>query len=130
MKSAGMSVLRIFIGHVYENNKNSGNAELMDLEPYKLGQYDDTILKRIDILMYEASQRNIKLIIACGDRYQLGFWDTDIYAQTYGIAEWGSSGAQQIYDASAFYTSNSAMTHFDKRIDRTLLILLSSYSNS
>lgn len=130
MKSAGMSVLRIFIGHVYANNKNSGNPEIMDLEPYELGKYDDSILKRIDILMYEASQRNIKLIIACGDRYQLGFWDTDIYAQTYGIADWGSSGAQQIYDASVFYTDNGAMTFFDKRIDRKSWIATITWSSS
>lgn len=118
MQSAGMSVIRIFITHVYENNKNSGNPEVQDLEPNQLGVYDDDILKRIDILMYEAAKRNMKLIIACGDRYALGFWDTDLYATTYGIADQGSTGAQMISDASVFYTSNSAMTHFDKRIDR------------
>lgn len=119
MKGAGMSVVRIFITHIYENNKNSGNDEIPDLEQWGLGQYDDTILKKIDKLMAECYARNLKLIIACGDRYALGFWDTDQYAYAYGIVS-GGSGAQKISDASTFYTSNSAMTYFDHRIDHIL----------
>lgn len=119
MKGAGMSVVRIFITHIYSNNKGSGNDEIPDLEQWELGKYDDTILKKIDKLMAECYERNLKLIIACGDRYALGFWDTDQYAYAYGIVS-GGSGAQKISDASEFYTSNSAMTYFDKRIDHIL----------
>ena len=120
LQSAGMSVIRVFITHIYPNNKGSGNPEIPDLEPTQLGQYDDTILEKIDALMYECSQRNIKLIIACGDRYALGFWDTDQYALTYGIVD-GGSGAQMVSDASTFYTDNGAMTFYDHRLDRECL---------
>jgi hypothetical protein len=119
MKDAGMSVVRVFITHIYENNKGSGNDEIPDLEQWGLGQYDDTILKKIDKLMSECYARKMKLIIACGDRYALGFWDTDQYAYAYGIVSSGS-GAQKVADASAFYTSTSAKTYFDKRIDHIL----------
>lgn len=118
MKSTGMSMLRIFVAHVYPNNKNSGNDEVMDLEPTTLGVYDDTILKKIDQLMLECSQRNIKMIIALGDRYALGFWDTDTYATSHGIAPLGSLGGQKISDASSFYLDASSKTAFDNRIAR------------
>lgn len=119
MKGAGLSVVRVFITHVYYNNKGSGNEEIPDLEQNGLGDYDDTILELIDQLMLECYERNIKLIIACGDRYALGFWDTDQYAYAYGIVD-GGSGAQKVSDASTFYTSNSAMTYFDHRIDHIM----------
>lgn len=123
MSGAGMKVVRIFITHVYENNKNSGNPEVPDLEQWAVGQYDDTILGLIDQLMVDASDRGMKLIIACGDRYALGFWDTDQYAYQYGIVD-GGSGAQKISDASVFYTSNDAMLNYDHRIDRELTVLI------
>lgn len=116
MKSAGMSTVRIFLTYIYAGNKGSNNRELPELEPEKLGVYDDTQLEAVDQLMVEAHARGIKLVIAVHDRYALGFWGTDVYATTFGIASPGSSGAQQIFDASAFYTSNTAMSYMDKRI--------------
>lgn len=118
MKSAGMSVLRIFVTHIYQNNKGSGNDEIPDVEPVTLGVYDDTILRKIDVLMSECAQRGIKLIISMGDRYALGWWDTDAYATTFGVAAPGTTGAQVITDASAFYSTWQAKDAFDKRIDR------------
>ena len=117
MSGAGMKVVRIFLTHVMENNKGSGNDEVPDLEQWAVGQYDDTILGLVDQLMVETVDRGMKLIIALGDRYALGFWDTDQYAYKYGIVD-GGSGAQKVSDASVFYTSNDAMTNYDHRIDR------------
>lgn len=118
--TGGITVVRIFIAHVNANNKGSNNPDVNDLEPVALGTYDDTILEKIDQLMLDCSTRGIKLIIACHDRYALGFWDTDQYALTYGIVSPGTSGAQQIVNAKVFYTSNPCMTFFDHRIDHIL----------
>ena len=64
---------------------------------------------------------DMKLIIAMGDRYSLGFWDTDAYALKYGIVGSGTAGqAQQVANAATFYTSNDAMSFFDKRIKHVL----------
>lgn len=112
-----MSVVRIFISHVGQNNKNSGNDELNDLEGWGVGDYDDTVLEKIDQLMVELQERNMQLIISIHDRYALGFWDTDQYAYKYGIVS-GGSGAQRISDASNFYTDGDAISNMDKRIAR------------
>ena len=117
MANSGMKMVRIFIAHIYYNNKGSGNKEIPDLEQWGIGQYDDTILKLIDQLMVEVQDRGMKLIIACGDRYALGYWDTDQYAYQYGIVG-GGSGAQRIADATTFYTSNDAQYNYDMRIER------------
>lgn len=61
----------------------------------------------------------MKLIIALGDRYALGFWDTDAYAYKYGIVS-GGSGAQMISDASNFYTNKDAIYNYDQRIKHIL----------
>lgn len=114
-----MKVVRIFLTHVMENNKGSGNDEVPDLEQWAVGQYDDTILGLVDQLMVETVDRGMKLIIALGDRYALGFWDTDQYAYKYGIVD-GGSGAQKVSDASVFYTSDDAMTNYDHRIDHIM----------
>jgi hypothetical protein len=60
----------------------------------------------------------MKLIIAMGDRYALGYWQTDAYALKYGIVQPGTSGAQQIDDASPFYTSEDAIHEYDNRLKR------------
>ena len=66
-------------------------------------------------------ESDMKLIIAIGDRYALGFWDTDAYALKYGIVRAGTGGqAQQVADATVFYTSNDAQSYFDKRIRHVL----------
>ena len=60
----------------------------------------------------------MKLIIALGDRYALGFWETDAYAIKYGLVAPGTSGVQQVHDASKFYLSEEATSSFDNRIRR------------
>lgn len=57
-----MKTVRIFITHVQQNNKNSGNDEVPDLEQWGVGTYDDTILNKVDILMKECSDRGKHLL--------------------------------------------------------------------
>lgn len=75
VSGAGLSVVRIFIAGVGANNKGSSNDAVPDreydlsdrfaavadcvrkVEPNQVGQYDDTILYKIDQLMYDCKQR-------------------------------------------------------------------------
>lgn len=80
MVAANMKVLRIFLSYTYHNNKGSGSVEMPDrkrslarsdaphrltsmspVEPSKVGEYDDTILKAIDQLMVECKERGASL---------------------------------------------------------------------
>ncbi|KAH8918707.1 glycoside hydrolase family 5 protein [Atractiella rhizophila] len=120
LKDLGATTLRIFITSIYAGNKGSNNQAANDVEHNGVGKYDDHILVMVDKLMVEASARGIKLIIALGDRYALGFWSTDSYATKYGIVSPGSSGDQRVADASPFYTSKSAINSYDARIEHIL----------
>jgi len=61
MHDAGMKVVRIFISGVGKGSKGSSAVDVPDLEPQTVGVYDDTILERIDQLLYEAVSYGIKL---------------------------------------------------------------------
>ncbi|GAA6023569.1 hypothetical protein JCM10207_005717 [Rhodosporidiobolus poonsookiae] len=116
VKGAGFKVIRIFVASVLGNNKGSGNAAVNDLEHGGVGVYDDTILTKIDQLMVECQARGLKLLIALSDRYALGFWSTDSYALKLNIVKSGSSGAQKVANAAAFYTRDDAISAFDARL--------------
>ncbi|BGP24151.1 beta-1,3-mannanase [Rhodotorula toruloides] len=116
VKGAGFKVIRIFVASVGANNKGSNNQAVNDVEPIQVGTYDDTILTLIDQLMADCKDRGLKLMIALSDRYALGFWSTDSYATQLNIVKAGSSGVQQVADASSFYTSEWAIGMFDKRL--------------
>lgn len=120
LKDGGFSVVRIFIASVGANNKGSNSQAVNDVEPNTIGTYDDTILNLVDQLMYDCSQRGLKLLITLGDRYALGWWSTDAYALSLGIVKAGSSGVQQVTDASKFYTSSSAAASWDNRMAHIL----------
>ncbi|BGP53901.1 hypothetical protein JCM8202_006094 [Rhodotorula sphaerocarpa] len=116
IKSGGFSAVRIFIASVGSNNKGSSSQAVSDLESRDVGSYDDTILYLIDQLMVECKDRGLKLLIACSDRYALGFWSTDSYAVKLNLVKPGSTGAQKVSDASSFYTNSWAISMFDKRL--------------
>ncbi|KAM0747368.1 glycoside hydrolase [Meredithblackwellia eburnea MCA 4105] len=120
LKSGGFTVVRIFIASVQQNNKGSNNAYVPDLEPKEVGAYDDTILSKVDQLMYDCKARGLKLIIALHDRYALGFWSTDTYATQFNIVAAGSSGAQKVSNAATFYTSSKAISSFQNRLKHIL----------
>ncbi|ORY88173.1 glycoside hydrolase superfamily [Leucosporidium creatinivorum] len=120
LKDGGFKVVRIFVSYVGANNKGSNSVEVNDMEPKEVGTYDDTILEKIDQLMYDCQQRGLKLMIALADRYALGFWSTDAYALQLNIVKAGSSGVQQIANAGAFYTNSWAATAMDNRYKHAL----------
>lgn len=110
-QAAELKTIRIFIASVFANSKNTGNAQINDVESYP-GTYDDTILNQIDDLMYEAYTYGIKLIIAMHDRYAMT-WPDEAYVKKYNIPT-NPNGA--VNDASTFYTSTDAQADFDKRL--------------
>ena len=61
MHDAGMKVVRIFISGVGRGAKGSSATDVPDLEPETVGVYNDTILERVDQLLYEAVSYGIKL---------------------------------------------------------------------
>ncbi|GAA5842405.1 hypothetical protein JCM11251_004218 [Rhodosporidiobolus azoricus] len=116
IKGAGFKVVRIFVASVMQNNKGSGNAAVDDVEQATVGTYDDGILYKIDQLMVECKARGLKLLIALGDRYSLGYWHTDAYALKLNIVKAGSSGVQRVANAASFYTSDTAIGWYDARL--------------
>ncbi|GAA5912348.1 uncharacterized protein JCM6883_005640 [Sporobolomyces salmoneus] len=122
IKAGGFSVVRIFLDGVHHNCKGSGNSAVPDLEPDRVGEYDDTILYKIDKLMADCSDRGLKLMIALSDRYALGFWSTNSYALNLKIISPSQKGQQslKIKDASSFYSNEWAIQMFEKRISRAL----------
>ncbi|KAJ1548419.1 hypothetical protein HK405_003272, partial [Cladochytrium tenue] len=113
--NANYRVIRIFIVHVYEGNKGTSATGVNDIEENAIGSYDDTVLGMIDNFMLKCYNRGLKLIIALHDRYSLGTWDSDAYANTYG--------------ASAFYTDSNAQAAFDKRINHILTHTNPNFNN-
>ncbi|GAA5961966.1 hypothetical protein JCM3765_007177 [Sporobolomyces pararoseus] len=122
VKAGGFSVVRIFLSGVHGNCKGSGNGPVPDLEPDKVGEYDDTILYKIDKLMADCADRGLKLMIALSDRYALGFWSTNSYAVQLSIIQPSQQGAQslKIKNAGAFYSNSWAIKMFEQRMSHAL----------
>jgi mannan endo-1,4-beta-mannosidase len=69
-----------------------------------VGTYDDTVLKRLDDLMVNASKFGIKLLISCYSSNSLD--SNDAYGKTYG--------------QSGFYTNSDAISKFKNRLSHVL----------
>ncbi|KAG8631388.1 hypothetical protein KVT40_000528 [Elsinoe batatas] len=117
MKDANFKTLRIFISYTYQNNKDTGSVEMPDIEPQQVGKYDATQLRAIDQLMIEAQARDIKLIIALHDRYQLGCWGNDTYVTKYKLPaiNCATNPASQ-NDVTWFYQDPSPINDYDNRL--------------
>ncbi|KAJ7917086.1 glycoside hydrolase family 5 protein [Mycena leptocephala] len=87
MKASGMRVLRTWVSGNSASQKGSGSIAVPDLESGEIGKYDDTILDKIDQLMVDAHDREIKLLIGMYDQNALKANDT--YGKMFG--------AQQFY---------------------------------
>lgn len=111
------------------------------VEPDKVGEYDDTILYKIDRLMADCQDRGtlpsplppslpsltlllagLKLMIALSDRYALGFWSTNSYAVQLSIVQPHEKGKQSLKkkNAHAFYSDQWSIDMFEKRISHAL----------
>eukprot|EP01117_Protostelium_nocturnum_P020664 TRINITY_DN9409_c0_g1_i1.p1 TRINITY_DN9409_c0_g1~~TRINITY_DN9409_c0_g1_i1.p1 ORF type:complete len:417 (+),score=108.99 TRINITY_DN9409_c0_g1_i1:381-1631(+) len=107
LRDAGIKVVRIFIVRVNGGTKSTSASFTPDLEDIKVGNYQDGILNKIDLLMRDCKAYGIKLNLVMHDRYSLGVWQKDGYVAKYGSAE-------------KFYTSSDAQRDYDKRIQHVL----------
>ncbi|KAJ7617906.1 glycoside hydrolase family 5 protein [Roridomyces roridus] len=104
MQAAGMKVLRTWVTGLGAGQKGSDSVAVPDLEANGIGNYDDTVLNRIDQLMVDAHARGIKLLIGMHDVNALE--GGDIYGSTYGT--------------EGFYTNSAAINNFNQRITHIL----------
>jgi mannan endo-1,4-beta-mannosidase len=111
MHAAKLEVVRIFVSDVYANNKGTGCNAVNDVEVGTPGQWDDTVLKRIDQLMVEVHSRGMKLILTLHDRWMLGHWGSDVYVSKYKL---------QGDDIYGFYANAAAAADMDRRFAHML----------
>jgi mannan endo-1,4-beta-mannosidase len=118
LQNAKVKVVRVFIARFYANEKNTGNAALPDIEPNVVGTFDNTQLNSLNGLMLRAYNRGIKLIIAPHDRYMLGTYKVDAYAQKYlGMSMNNQPGGPSYphRDVRALYTNSNFNADIDRR---------------
>ena len=123
VRAAGLRVIRVFL--LSTQGKGAigacSDTQVPDVEPNSVGVYNDTILSRLDDLMYEASARGIKLTVALHDRWSLGCWRDDAYQRKYNITPVPDCGKQSARnDPMSFYRNVSARADFVRRIEHIL----------
>lgn len=106
LQANGIHVVRVFLRHIPAGWKGSSARTTPDLEDHTVGIYDDTILTRMDELMFECAQRNIKLIIGLHDRWSLGCWAKDAYVSHFGLVDVSPYCDWQTNQPAAFYQSD------------------------
>ena len=122
VRAAGLRVVRVFLLSTTGGGAVAACADTPtpDLEPKAVGTYDDTILERLDQLMYEAAERSLKLTVALHDRWSLGCWRTDAYARKYNLQHAVCGSEPGLNDPTAFYESAEALDDFNRRIHHIL----------
>lgn len=119
MTAAQIKIVRIGITQVISSNDTLVDS-VPDLEPKILGEFNTTILDRVDLLMLKTMNAGIKLIISPHDRYSLGCPRYDAYASTLHLNNCTSSGDFVLSDATQFYWNSSIINAYDQRL-RTIL---------
>ncbi|KAH9839971.1 glycoside hydrolase [Rhodofomes roseus] len=118
MQSAGLKVLRVWIGGQSTSQKGTKINPFHDLEPNTpcngdTSCYDDTVLKRLDDFMVAANSYGVKLLITMHSYNALG--SHDAYGKWYGIGDFYSdSEAQSIFDARLKHILNHVHTSLNK----------------
>ena len=123
VRAAGLRVIRVFLLSTTGQGSVAACSDTPtpDLEPHEVGSYDDTILERLDTLMFEAAARGLKLTVALHDRWSLGCWRTDSYAEKYHIHKVSNCGTEPgLNDPARFYESAEARADFQRRIVHVL----------
>jgi endo-1,4-beta-mannosidase len=107
MQNAGLKVLRIFLGEApYQSWESPPDA--YTFEP-SFGVYDEVNLEKVDYLMRECKERDIKLIIALNNH-------SDEYFDTYGaIGMYSNSTAIDYYKNRFTHFLNHHNGYFDKK---------------
>ena len=106
LQKEGIRVVRVFLRRIPEGFKGSTARETPDLEDLVVGLYDDTILERVDVLMFECVQRNIKLIIGLHDRWSLGCWARDAYVSEFWLPDVSPACDWRRNQPTGFYNSD------------------------
>jgi len=117
IQDAGFRVVRIFLQAHTAGLKNSTNLASPDVEPRAVGAYDPAQLLLVDGLMVACAARGLKLNIALHNRYSLGCWRADAYADKYRLprAKDLLCNPPQQSDAAPFYASAAAAREIDRR---------------
>lgn len=112
LAAIGVKYIRIYI-----KSTTRGDYPLNDVEPIKLGVYDDKILTYIDHTMALVQAAGMKLIITLHDRFAFGCDLTDAYTTVLNI-----KAPCDPADAStdAFYTNASMIAAFEARLGHIL----------
>lgn len=106
VRASGIKVLRVFLLSTEGEGAVAAcsSSPVPDVEPKTVGIYDDTILERLDDLLYEASIRGIKLTVALHDRWSLGCWRSDAYQRKYNLTKADCSHNSSLNDPTRFYS--------------------------
>ncbi|KAJ3400734.1 hypothetical protein HDU80_006647 [Chytriomyces hyalinus] len=113
LKQANIKVIRVYITHIGKQAKGTNVKAYDDIEETVIGKYnsDQKVLSRVDLLMRNAKQHGIKLIICMHDRYNLdGTWGCDAYCQKYNLK---SAGLDAFYKADS---GSQILSDFDNRL--------------
>ena len=120
MRAAGLKVLRVFLLSTEGEGAVPAcdSSPVPDVEPKIVGVFNDTILARLDDLLFEASIRGLKVTVALHDRYSLGCWRSDSYQRKYNLTKTDCSTDPNRNDPTKFYTEGRE--DFKRRIAHVL----------
>ncbi|KAJ5677067.1 glycoside hydrolase family 5 protein [Penicillium maclennaniae] len=101
LESAGVKVLRVWLDGQSSEQKGTKINTFSGLESDSRGTWDDTVLNRLDDVMYNAHQHGIKLLVSMHSYNALSS-NADFYGKWYGTGD--------------FYTNSEAIQYFKNRI--------------
>ncbi|KAH8688763.1 glycoside hydrolase superfamily [Talaromyces proteolyticus] len=102
LQSAGVKVLRVWLDGESGTVKGTPINDYPSLESGQPGNWNDTVLSRLDDFMDKAHGYGIKLLVSMHSYNALSATPPDIYGAWYGTGD--------------FYTSSDAMGYFKNRI--------------
>ncbi|KAI8812050.1 glycoside hydrolase superfamily [Cladochytrium replicatum] len=115
LQALGVRLVRIFVSDIDVGAKGSSSVGSVDVEPSRVGVFNDAILTQIDNLMYRAYQHNIKLNIVFHDRYKVDCtWGCDAYSKQWGAYTRNQNGVT--HDVSKWYSSSRFAKQYDQRM--------------
>jgi mannan endo-1,4-beta-mannosidase len=129
VRAAGIKVLRVFLLSTQADGSVAAcsSTPVPDVEPQAVGVFDDTILERLDDLLFEASARGIKLTVALHDRWSLGCWRSDAYQRKYNLPRADCQHNSSSNDPTKFYSNGRV--DFENRI-KHILAFKSRHTNA
>eukprot|EP00039_Didymoeca_costata_P002943 m.64037 g.64037 ORF g.64037 m.64037 type:complete len:788 (+) comp11619_c0_seq3:101-2464(+) len=107
IRAAGLKVVRVFLLSTEGEGSIPAcqDTPTPDVEPITVGEYNDTILERLDDFLAAASARGIKVTIALHDRWSLGCFRSDAYQKKYNLPVVNCKTDQRDNNPTNFYTN-------------------------